>query len=366
MVVYVLLLFFLCVCDLMDCEINDIRLEKELKIVSFSGYKKTEVVKQLYESIITSKVEESCYWSAELVCGGNYADLWNTILICMSKNIHFGNPKLPSYIDLRITAFREIMQNGYVGQELRLRNNDRLRRLFCEIMLVLCLSKKKHSVELIKLNKKETFELSKMSHRFKADKTTYANLIFRKEDPKELFVAINEIMYHLSPCSESISDICWWIEWLLAYEQECTKRKMKLICDRREYSCVPTTNQKELIWVIWESILNTVEGKTPFIKKTINSLFNIFTLRYSPGIVRKRRHIIYFAISILFEHINTNTPLISDKELVNSILSKINNIYKQIKKSEKSPQTDYLFNNVKQTNLEQTIQKLDIMNNLLK
>jgi hypothetical protein len=350
----------------MDVEINDIRTEKELRIVSFSGYKRTDVVKQLYESLVTSKMEESCYWSAELVCGGNYMDLWNTVLLCMSKNIHFGNPKLASYIYMRMNTFREIMQNGYVGQELRLRNNEKLRKTFCEIIVVLCLSKKKHSIELIKLNKKETFDLTKMNHRFKADKTTYANTIFRKEDPKELFVAINEIMYHLSPSSASVSDVCWWIEWVLAYEQECSKKKIKCICDRREYSNVPGTNQKEIIWIIWEAILFISQNKTTFIKKTIDSLFNIFTLRYTPGIVRRRRHIIYFSISILFEHIDTTIPLISNKELLDTILLKINNIYKQIKKSEQSPNTDYLFNNVKQTNLEQTIKKLDIMNNLMK
>ena len=350
----------------MDIEINDVRTEKELKIVSFSGYKKTDVVKQLYESLTTSKLEESCYWSAELVCGGNYMDLWNTIILCMSKNIHFGNPRLPSYLNMRINSFREIMQNGYVGQELRLRNNEKMRKLFCEIVVLLCLSKKKHSVELIKLNKKETFELTKMNHRFKADATTYANIIFRKEDPKEIFVAINEIMYHLSPKSESVSDICWWVEWVLAYEQECGKKKIKCICDRREYGNVPTVNQKELIWIIWEAILKTSDTKDSFIKKIIQSLFEIFTLRYTPGIVRRRRHIIYFAVSLLFEHVDKNIKLINDKNIVNNVLSKINNIYKQIKKSEQSPQTDYLFNNVKQSNLEQTIQKLDIMNNLLK
>ena len=92
----------------MEHEINDVRTEKDLRIVSFSGYKRTDVVKQLYESLLTSKLEESCYWSAELVCGGNYMDLWNTIILCMSKNIHFGNPKLPSYIEMRMNALRKL------------------------------------------------------------------------------------------------------------------------------------------------------------------------------------------------------------------------------------------------------------------
>tara|TARA_B110000285_G_scaffold189932_1_gene216892 strand:+ start:1500 stop:2552 length:1053 start_codon:yes stop_codon:yes gene_type:complete len=349
----------------MENEINDIRTDKELRTVSFSGYKRTDVVKQFYDALVTSKLEEACYWSAELVCSGHYMDLWNTVLMCMAKNIHFGNPKLASYLDMRITTFRDIMQNGFVGQELRLRNSDKLRKLIGEISLVMCLSKKKHSIELIKLNKKETFDLTKMNHMFKADDTGYANQIFRKDDPKELFVAINEIMYHLSPKSASVSDVCWWIEWVLAFEQECGKRKAKCICDRREYENVPVPNQKEIIWIIWEAILATSAPKSTFIKKSIQSLFQIFTLRYTPGIVRRRRHIIYFAVSVLFEYIDGTVLLINDKHMVNSMLTKIDNIYKQIKKSEQAPKTDYLFTNVKQTNLDQTIKKLEMMNSMM-
>ena len=64
------------------------------------------------------------------------------------------------------------------------------------------------------------------------------------------------------------------------------------------------------------------------------------------------------------ENVNTNDEIIRDsqKEIIGIVIDKIDIIYKQIKKNEVSPETDYLFKDVKQSNLEKTIQKLETMN----
>ena len=56
--------------------------------------------------------------------------------------------------------------------------------------------------------------------------------------------------------------------------------------------------------------------------------------------------------------------IVEDKNKILVITQNINKIYKQIKKNEHSPGTDYLYQNVKSTNLEKTIAKLETMNNL--
>ena len=72
----------------------------------------------------------------------------------------------------------------------------------------------------------------------------------------------------------------------------------------------------------------------------------------------------YFAISLLCENIVNNEEIMrpSQQEVLSNILKKIDLVYKQIKKNEEAPGTEYLFKDVKAFNLEKTIEKLEKMN----
>ena len=96
----------------------------------------------------------------------------------------------------------------------------------------------------------------------------------------------------------------------------------------------------------------------------MDALFTLFTLKYTTGCYKKRRNIIYFTISVLCENISNIEEILrpSQLEMVSNILKKVDLIYKQIKKNEESPGTEYLFKDVKASNLEKTIEKLEKMN----
>jgi len=346
-----------------DTDINDVREQNAFKGITFSEFKKTDAKKELIASLYKSKIEPACYWSAELICAGQYADLWDTIIGFYTKHIHIGNPKLVTYLDLRISNFKEIVNNGYKDNELRLRNSEKMRKLFCEIMCVLCEAKRRHCYAEVKV-KKEDFDLTHMTERFKAPNVKYAESIFLKDDPKELFIAANEFAYNLSEDGNNCVNACYWMEWIMEFENICKQKKEKFNGERRTFANVDPKCQMDIIWIVWDIFLEEALKRNTLIQRIVNSALNIFCLRYRTGCHRKRRLIMYFIIGVFTEPFSMEEEIVKDKAKITVITQNINKIYKQIKKNEHSPGTDYLFQNTKASNLEKTIEKLEKMNSL--
>ena len=350
-----------------EIDINDIRSQAEFKGITFSKFQKIKVKVELINCLQAAKVEPACYWAAELICAGYFIDLWETIILYVSRYIHLGNPKLPIYIDMRFGNFKEIMSGGYVGNELSLRNNPKIRQLFAEVISLLCHSRKKHSLASVKIQKQEEFNMSYMASRLKAPSIDYAHDVFKKDDPKELYIAINELAYHICPASKNIVSACYWLEWILEFETICKQKKEMCLCETRTFAPILDKYRNDSIWIIWNVILNEAEKKKvsdPLVLKTIHALLDMFCIKYTSGVKKRRRYIIYFAMALLTEPVDFKIDIIHNKHELEVIVKKINVIYKDIKKNEHSPNTDYLFSgtSTKQSTLEKTIEKLDKMN----
>ena len=347
----------------MNVEINDIRSQQEFKGMTFSNFQKSKVKAELLKCLSMTKVESASYWAAELICSAHLIDLWDCIILYCSKEIHLGSPRLPVYISKRFLDFKEIISNGYIGQEIRLRNNVKIRSLFSELIAVLCYSNKKHSFSPVKLKKDSDFNMTDIAGKLVAPNVEFASGTFKKSDPKELFISINEFAYHLTKTKSAVN-ACYWLEWIMEFENRCKKQKSNCDCERRLFPPVLEKYQLDPIWIVWEIILKKGELKNNLIlNKIIDALLEMYCIKYT-SVVRRRRFILYFAISLLTESVNTSIPIIDNSDRIAKILKNTDVVYRDVKKNEKAPATGYLNTGHAVSNLDKTIERLEKMSKL--
>jgi len=352
-----------------ETDINDKRSSAEFKGITFSKFQKSKVKTELIHSLIAAKVEPACYWAAELICAGHYGDLWEIIILYISRYIHLGNPKLPIYISMRFKNFKDILTNGYIGNELSMRNNMKIRQLFTEIISLLSQSRKKHSLEAVKIQKADEFNMTHMASRLKAPTIGYVKDIFKPDDPKELFIAMNEFAYHLTRESKNSVSACYWLEWILEYETLCKQKKELCLAETRQFAPIQDKFKNDVIWLVWDILLREcTEKKNPLMTKIMNALLEMFSIKYTTGVKRRRKFLIYFAVCLLTEPVDMTIEIINNKKELDAIIKKITVVYKDVKKNEESLQIDYLYNGVgavERTNLDKTIERLEKMNAIM-
>jgi hypothetical protein len=295
-------------------DIEDIRTEDQFRITTFSKYKRVDVKKEWLNSVMKGKIESCCYWTTELVCSGLFVDLWDLILLYYAKYIHVGNPKLPIYLEMRFQSFKKMAEGV---NELTLRNKEEIRKLFIEIICILSTSKRHHSYEIIQIPKEDGIP----SSRLKAP-TIEFNKAFKQNDPKELFIAMNEFSYMLH-CKNTVG-ACFWIEWLFQFTH-----KRKCLIAERNYS---TKHKQDAVWLLWDTILLYAEG--PLIQKIIQNVLSLFSIAFVPAAKERRRFLLYYAVSLCCEQISLEIEMISDKKIIEQVYKKCSVMYKDIKAHE--------------------------------
>ena len=303
----------------------------DFKKVSFSNYKIKEIKRDLINFINNCDIEKSCFFTAELICSGLFIEIWDIIIEILGKNISNCNIKIICYLELKFINFKEYVNSGV--DELELRNSENIRNLFCEIVTILCMSNKVQTINRVKI-KKDEYDYSLITPKLKADNVEYAKKVYCDEDPTELFIAINELIYNINNTNPNQLLIFFWIEWILKYYSSIKKKNKLLTCKIRDYP-VSEKNKNNVIFIIWDCI-KTKTSDNKLINKCIDSLINLFCIKYSTSCNSKRIYLLYVSVKLLISknNNNNNIPIIENKELLLTIIKKNDFLYKRIKKNE--------------------------------
>lgn len=317
------------------------------KQMTYTGYKKSSVFKQLEQSILNEDLEPSLILSAELLSSEYYLDLWNFLIYMLGKHIHMGNPKLAFLMEQRFIQFR-----GWIHKYQSLKNHILTRELFAELISI-CVFSQKRSPLIIQKITEHDIEYSTLSQKLKAQDTTIFDTYFDKQkDMIELYIPLNEWFNALFN-EHNPHLACYWIDWLLYYEQLCKKRKHKLIMKSREFPYVQEQYWTDYVWFLWNCILKHTTYLTLQQQKILNSLCTLFQIHFTTSLKKKRRQLLYFACMFIINP-SIEQPVCSVN--VSPFMTKINKIYKYIqnkqpqhslKIKQKPNKLNYLFMNIK-------------------
>ena len=113
-----------------------------------------------------------------------------------------------------------------------------------------------------------------MTERFIAPNIHYVDGIFKKDDPRELFIAVNEFAYNISDDKKNMRNACYWIEWIIEFDLICKKKKMPCFCETRPFVRVETKFRTDCIWILWEALFQACDKKNnPFLSELLHSRF---------------------------------------------------------------------------------------------
>ena len=78
---------------------------------TFSGFKKTEVMKALMKSMDEGKVEDTCFWIIECIVSGYSVETIDKLCAYGSKIVHLNNPTLSEYLLKKIYHLSKFNQS---------------------------------------------------------------------------------------------------------------------------------------------------------------------------------------------------------------------------------------------------------------
>ena len=301
-----------------DYIITDPRPLEAFKDKSFSNFKKNDVYKTLFKSIETGKIENACYWITECIVSGYTTDIVEKLLIYSSKIVHINSPNLPIYLLRKYLTFMKSINHitkKDIHKMIHIRNTHTIRNYLFDLVVILCTSpKNKRYDQYPKINKQTDFQFVIIKEKMNATMQLLPSSIIRFTDPEELRVILNELFFNLKIELGGYEKSCYWVAWILEWEKKNKKDKKSFEIEERKITNVNPKYCRDIIWIIWEVIIEETKLRDDKLQDQIFSLYALFKVNYTNGKKNRRLPYLYHAIGYLTLQINLKTPIINDND----------------------------------------------------
>lgn len=268
---------------------NDTRSYHDFKDRTFSGYIKTEVVKECKKKIIDCRPETAIFLAFELMACGETRRVFSIIEWIYTKKIGILNPIFPYRYFRRFKQYLSIRKlllenNGEYGKkgskktdiekmtDLSLRNSNSIRNLIAELITICCDSRKQSIKSTVKC-KPQDFQSNTVRQNTRTRDQDFVSRFIRPGDSPEVRMAVNEIAWAIQ--QKNMEHYRYWVSWLFQWEVLLLKNGIKLNCAPRNH-LYDTIDSKDLVWLVWEVILDYAKKMENKIYRNVSALFALY------------------------------------------------------------------------------------------
>ena len=321
-------------------KIDDNRESSFFKTKTFSGFKKNDVFKALFQSIEKGKLENACNWTTECIISGYLVELLDKCISFASKIIHLNSPNLPYYLYRKVKLFYNIIdldlkKSAQKENLIHYRNNQTIRNVLFDIVTVLTLTTKtKRYDNYPKINETTDFFFENIKLRLKAHANFVPDDMIKFTDPEELKIIMNEIMFQYKNLASGYEVTSYWLSWVVMWEKVNKKKKIKWEIEERKVTNVNPKYCKDVMWLVWQTVLTEANERDENTKLQISSLYNLYKESYAPGKKTLRIPLLYHALGYLTHHVKFNIPIRKNEELFLQTQCNVNFMFKLKKTNE--------------------------------
>ena len=190
-----------------------------------------------------------------------------------------------------------------------------------------------------KIDESKDFQFVMIKEKLNATMNLLPSHIIKFTDPEELRIIMNEIFFNLKNQLGGYDRCIYWVLWLIKWEKKNKKDKKKYEIEERTISGVHKKYCKDIIWLVWNIILEETLLRDDNIKKQKQSLYNLFRYEYTGGKRNSRLPIIYHSIGYLTLPINFKVEIRKNKNTFIQTQCNINMMFKGKKIKEQKKYT---------------------------
>lgn len=306
--------------------IYDMRQTRDLKQISISGYKKTDICKAFQNSLINSKLEDSLRWGVEMHSTGMNVKIWELLYNVYLQYIHINNPDFYLYFLKRRNDYFCFVQSYPDQHEIFSRNDQSIRNLYAEMISIIVLSKKTplfNAKSIPNLSQKLLYDKMELKKRMMGISIDQIYKYVDTNDPNEIKLGLNEIYSNIYHQKGNFPLFAFWIMWLeriTAYKKkQQNNSEISLFETHQEFKCIPTVidgvkeeYQTHWVWKIWKFLID-LKSKVQISKEVnifVTSAFQDFVDDFKPAQYGRKKYLIYLSFYALKNMINFESSIL--------------------------------------------------------